>query len=172
MESCSECSGLEVSLAKSTEDRGSVDDDVVALEEPRAGLSEDVAGRQLAHTVVVVGGHRAAELGVEGREVVCVEEVEPVELRLGGRDGLCGRGRLEPVDTDGGLGLGCSWLDLLDLLVVDKRLDLLGAELLLLHRGRECPGLLLKLRSHGESLLRSQSLLEAELTGRDLGDLL
>ena len=129
----------------------------------------------MGHTVVVVGGHRAAELGVEGREVVCVEEVEPVELRLGGRDGLGGRGRLEPVNTDGGLGLGCSWLDLLDLLdllVVDKRLDLLGAELLLLDRGRECPGLLLKLRSHGESLLRSQSLLEAELTGRDLGDLL
>ena len=122
----------------------------------------------MAHTVV--GGHRAAELGIEGREVVCVEEVEPVELGLGGRDGLGGRGRLEPVNTDGGWGWG--WLDWLDLLVVDKRLDLLGAELLLLHRGRECPGLLLNLRSHGESLLRSQSLLEAELAGWDLGDLL
>ena len=123
----------------------------------------------MAHTVA--GGHRAAELGVEGREVVCVEEVEAVELRLGGRDGLAGRGRLEPVNTDGGLGWGGSWLDLLDLLVVDKRLDLLRAELLLLDRGRECPGLLLKLRSHRDTL-RSETLLEAELACRDLGDLL
>ena len=71
-----ESSRLEV-LAKSTEDRSGIDHDVIALEEPGAGLGEDVAGQLTGSRV---GWDGPSELGVEGGEVVGVEEVQDQPL--------------------------------------------------------------------------------------------